>query len=651
MPSRRELLGYPIAAAARPDEGSNRDVVRVDLAPPATAVSVVAIGLADRVVDPAVEVLRTDGYHRPGDGGAAAYRRVTAEPVHAGKLRSRDGAWWELAETSPDARMFGAVGDGVTDDTSALRALFDYAAGFVRTGLADHIRHPGAAVVVPPGVYLLASLDAPLQVSCDLRSDGAAFLVDESFAGTVLAIGYLEPPFLLAAARISLPDVYKKPNSKIVSGSIGVRVANCNACRISIGRIDYFESNLWLGGVGQGTVYCDLFLGQSSYGRRHVVVRPGKAGWFNRNNVYSGNFRMGGGGDPNAVHLSIDGSKPATAVVGNTFLGLSLEGAGAKRIIDARGAYGNLFIACYHESGLRPQAALVEGPLVVRENHGLVVGDMISFIAEVYPRGMNYTTGYYVTSVVSKDRFTVSNDKNGKTIDFGVENHKISYFWMCGVVFDGSGGLCKDNKFLNCFSPPSTFVNFANERGAFNNGPQGDPDYGVSAYGFDDAPIFRARNLAKTAQLRPAFAAYAPATDPATSPRAWSVALSDAGILFAEEGRDVGRLHVKDGAPRFSSGAETPDRVLVTSLAPIRVAADRSRVVPASRSVVYEFPAEGVRTGDFVVANFSSSVPDGIVLSWARVSKDGYVSLCLSDTSGSDVDAIGITIDILTLKV
>lgn len=53
---------------------------------------------------PAIEVpaginaLRVNGYSAPGDGGAALYKKVGAEPAHAGKFQSADGAWWELAE-------------------------------------------------------------------------------------------------------------------------------------------------------------------------------------------------------------------------------------------------------------------------------------------------------------------------------------------------------------------------------------------------------------------------------------------------------------------------------------------------------------------------------------------------------------------------
>ncbi|WP_075657653.1 hypothetical protein [Pseudochrobactrum sp. B5] len=68
-----------------------------------------------------VQYLRTAGYYAPGDGGGALYKRVLSEPSHAGKVQSADGAWWELAESVVRPEMFGAKGDGETDDTASIQ--------------------------------------------------------------------------------------------------------------------------------------------------------------------------------------------------------------------------------------------------------------------------------------------------------------------------------------------------------------------------------------------------------------------------------------------------------------------------------------------------------------------------------------------------
>lgn len=70
------------------------------------------------------------GYYDLGDGGGALYRRVVAQPSHAGKFQSADGSWWEISTTSPTIRMFGARGNGATNDSVQVQGAVDFATQF-----------------------------------------------------------------------------------------------------------------------------------------------------------------------------------------------------------------------------------------------------------------------------------------------------------------------------------------------------------------------------------------------------------------------------------------------------------------------------------------------------------------------------------------
>lgn len=48
------------------------------------------------------------GYSSAGDGGAALYKKVGAEPSHTGKFQIAEGSWYELKEYPLSAAMFGA---------------------------------------------------------------------------------------------------------------------------------------------------------------------------------------------------------------------------------------------------------------------------------------------------------------------------------------------------------------------------------------------------------------------------------------------------------------------------------------------------------------------------------------------------------------
>jgi hypothetical protein len=105
----------PIARADPDAGGAEGDVMTIASRRAATA----------RRIPPGVAALICTGYSRAGDRGAALYARASAEPPHQGKLRSADGAWWELAESELNPFQFGAKGDGRIDDSAAIQAMFD----------------------------------------------------------------------------------------------------------------------------------------------------------------------------------------------------------------------------------------------------------------------------------------------------------------------------------------------------------------------------------------------------------------------------------------------------------------------------------------------------------------------------------------------
>lgn len=87
--------------------------------------------LEGSTINAATKAIKILGYTSAGDGGQSFYKRVDAEPTHEGKIRSTDrflsdgtentanGGWWELSAPFIHAKMFGVVGDGSADDTTA----------------------------------------------------------------------------------------------------------------------------------------------------------------------------------------------------------------------------------------------------------------------------------------------------------------------------------------------------------------------------------------------------------------------------------------------------------------------------------------------------------------------------------------------------
>lgn len=101
-----------------------------DVTPPLEDVVVATISSRAKAVTlsiPAeITTIITLGYYDSGDAGGATYTRVESQPTHAGKFQTLDGSWWELADQPLNVKMFGAVGDGVTDDWQAITNAIAY---------------------------------------------------------------------------------------------------------------------------------------------------------------------------------------------------------------------------------------------------------------------------------------------------------------------------------------------------------------------------------------------------------------------------------------------------------------------------------------------------------------------------------------------
>lgn len=122
------------------------------------------------------EAVYCGGYERAGDRGEALYARVSAEPAHAGKFRSADGAWWELAESMLNPFMFGAKARGRTDDAPAIQAMFDFVA-VKKT--AYPMAFLGARYWIGGGLILPT---IPQFVTLDIDGGGATLITDAPIA-------------------------------------------------------------------------------------------------------------------------------------------------------------------------------------------------------------------------------------------------------------------------------------------------------------------------------------------------------------------------------------------------------------------------------------------------------------------------------------
>lgn len=142
-----------------------------------------------------IDALTTFGYYLPGDLGDAVYKKVGVQPVHAGKFQSADGAWWEIKTIVPNARQFGAKGDGVTDDWQAIQNAIDYV-----VYQNNPANNSYGKVHIPFGNYVLSdTLQTAYGTSFRqviLEGDGKKFIGENPFAGTALWPNFSNRPVI-----------------------------------------------------------------------------------------------------------------------------------------------------------------------------------------------------------------------------------------------------------------------------------------------------------------------------------------------------------------------------------------------------------------------------------------------------------------------
>jgi hypothetical protein len=103
-----------------------------------------------------VQLTRLLGRTSAGDlgGPGALHKKLGSAPgsVRSWHFQSADNAWWQLKEYSVNPRMFGAVGDGSTDDRAAVQDAIDFASTLLVNGLVEGIPGDDYKMFITTGV-------------------------------------------------------------------------------------------------------------------------------------------------------------------------------------------------------------------------------------------------------------------------------------------------------------------------------------------------------------------------------------------------------------------------------------------------------------------------------------------------------------------
>lgn len=212
---------------------------------------------------------------------------------------------------------FGAVGDGVTDDTAAIQAALDY-------GAANGIR------VVGQGTFKISS-KVVIKGDADFSQVTFNVFSTPAVAVEVSTGNATDPTTVLSNVVVWLP---KRLNNATKSGNgwssqgVGVRVVNAYSCQLFVGNVVNFATGLLMTSFGTGNVYNNIYLGHLENNKVNLALTPGNSGaWVNENIFIGGRFSHysnEGTSVSGTRHILL--SKATSTVNNNLFMKPSIEG-------------------------------------------------------------------------------------------------------------------------------------------------------------------------------------------------------------------------------------------------------------------------------------------------------------------------------------
>lgn len=357
---------------------------------------------------------------------------------------------------------YGAAGDGVADDTTAVVEACDAATALKRELFAN-IYEPGATLRLG-GIYNLATLTAPLVMTCNVDGPGV-LMAPPTYAQAVALAGSPTSGQALRDADLNLPTVRKaNGTSSIPAGSVGVQIQNVTHSRIALRFTAYHETGVWFTalGSGMGTFSNNVFLGQVDLCKVALKLAQRDAGSYVTSNTFIGGGVMqsenGYGGPflrrPGYRHIVLDGSAGYT-VHGNTFVGLSLEGPLSETYIEFKNAASNTFAGSTRlELGTmgEPVAPSSTYNVCYSPNNPLNIanGDAVVFTGDTAPGGIALGKLYWVFNASAPGagfNFSVTSSQGGGGLIVNITSAgtNVRAIRPPTVLFDNTDGWTRDN--------------------------------------------------------------------------------------------------------------------------------------------------------------------------------------------------------------
>jgi len=266
---------------------------------------------------------------------------TVSNDINSFLLSANDSAARSAIEVgSPvSVKWFGAVGDGVTDDTAAIQAA------------ADACAASGDLLTGPPGNYLVTST-ITINCNCDLQR--MTFSANASSVSPVIRTGLTSGTSIDAQFKQVRRFPIVRNTAKIGTGwsgfsnSVGIDVGNLFDCRLEFTEVTGFGIGIDLGGYNRGVSYNDIFVGRLFNNLVNLKIGAKESeGWANENNFFGGRFAFNSTEGANisgarCILLTTVNDAINSPPNNNVFYKPSVEGDGAEFQIDIQGSFNTI---------------------------------------------------------------------------------------------------------------------------------------------------------------------------------------------------------------------------------------------------------------------------------------------------------------------
>lgn len=241
-----------------------------------------------------------------------------------------------------NVKDFGAVGNGVADDTEAIQAALNAAKSSKKMCFGE-------------GTFLISET---VQIDCSCNFSAATFNVHGATVTPAIKVGQTETTHstLVLGLQIFLPRVVNldAPVSGFtgIENSIGVQVLNLFSAEVHVPDIKNFYRGLYLTASQTGNAWNTYYINTLTFNKFNLDISPIGFGWVNQNIFIGGRFRANENSESDkTTQVRLQKSSGSSSNWGpnnNVFVGCDLSDPYAEYAIDCNACY-NYFYGCRYE--------------------------------------------------------------------------------------------------------------------------------------------------------------------------------------------------------------------------------------------------------------------------------------------------------------